>query len=101
MGCREAGEADEMGYALYRKDKILWAAGTHEYRPMGAAAIAATDLFRPGDFTPAIKAPQEKEAEFLGFFASIVDLNDYLTRQRGGERLVREDLDRGPSNSKG
>ena len=29
-----------MGYALYRKDRILWAAGTHEYRPMGVAAIA-------------------------------------------------------------
>jgi len=72
-----------MGYALYRKDKVLWAAGTHEYKPMGVAAIAATDLFRPRDFKPAIQAPREKEAEFLGFFASIVDLNDYLMRQRG------------------
>jgi hypothetical protein len=72
-----------MGYALYRKDRVLWAAGTHEYRPMGVAAIAATDLFRPRDFKPAIKAPPEKEVEFLGLFASIVDLNDYLTRQRG------------------
>ena len=72
-----------MGYALYRKDRILWALGTHEYRPMGGAAIAATDLFRPGDFHPAIRAPRENQAEFLGFFASIVDLNDYLVRQRG------------------
>lgn len=71
-----------MGFALYRKDLILWAAGTHEYRPMGVAAIAVTDLFRPRDFNPAIKAPREKEAEFLGFFASIIDLNDYLARQR-------------------
>jgi hypothetical protein len=72
-----------MGYALYRKDRILWAAGTHEYRPMGVAAIAVTDLFRPRDFRPAIKAPSEKEADFLGFFASIVDLNDFLLRERG------------------
>jgi hypothetical protein len=72
-----------MGYALYRKDRILWAAGTHEYRPMGVAAIAATDLFRPRDFKPAIKAPAETEAEFLGFFASIVDLNHFLMRGRG------------------
>jgi hypothetical protein len=72
-----------MGYALYRKDKILLAAGTHEYRPMGVAAIAVTDLFRPRDFKPAILAPRDKETEFLGFFASIVDLNDYLTRIRG------------------
>jgi len=50
---------------------------------MGVAAIAVTDLFRPRDFKPAIKAPAEKEAEFLGFFASIVDLNDFLMRQRG------------------
>ena len=74
-----------MGYALYRKDKILWASGTHEYRPMGTAAIAATDLFRPRDFTPRIRPPAETEAEFLGFFASIVDLNDFLTRARGAE----------------
>lgn len=72
-----------MGYALYRKDRVLWAAGTHEYRPMGVATIAITDLFRPRDFKPAIKAPSEKEAEFVGFFASIVDLNDYLQRERG------------------
>jgi hypothetical protein len=72
-----------MGYALYRKDKILWAAGTHEYRPMGVAAIAATDLFRPRDFTPRISPPAETQAEFLGFFASIVDLNDFLQRIRG------------------
>lgn len=72
-----------MGYALYRKDRILWAAGTHEYRPLGVAAIAATDLFRPRDFKPAIKAPAENEVEFLGFFASIVDLNHFLVRQRG------------------
>ena len=72
-----------MGYALYRKDRILWAAGTHEYRPMGIAAIAVTDLFRPRDFRSGVKVPAEKEAEFLGFFASIVDLNDYLVRQRG------------------
>ena len=72
-----------MGYALYRKDRILWAAGTHEYKPMGVAAIAATDLFRPRDFKAAIKAPAENEAEFLGFFASIVDLNDFLMRGRG------------------
>ncbi|HEY3840155.1 MAG TPA: hypothetical protein VGL72_26465 [Bryobacteraceae bacterium] len=72
-----------MGYALYRKDRILWAAGTHEYKPMGVAAIAATDLFRPRDFRPTTKAPREREAEFLGFFASIVDLNDFLMRERG------------------
>jgi hypothetical protein len=72
-----------MGYALYKKDGVLWAAGTHEYRPMGTAAIAITDLFRPRDFTPKIRAPRETEAEFLGFFASIVDLNDYLLRKRG------------------
>jgi hypothetical protein len=71
-----------MGFALYRKDLVLWAAGTHEYRPMGAAAIAASDLFRQRDFKPANVAPLETEAEFLGFFASIVDLNDYLLRRR-------------------
>ena len=75
-----------MGYALYRQERTLWAAGTHEYRPMGVAAIAVTDLFRPRDFKPSIKVPLEKEADFLGFFASIVDLNDYLVRQRSVQR---------------
>jgi len=49
---------------------------------MGAAAIAITDLFRPRDFTPHIRAPRESEAEFVGFFASIVDLNDFLLNTR-------------------
>jgi len=71
-----------MGYALFRKDGVVWAAGTHEYRPMGVAAISVTDLFRPGDFSPRIPVPRERDADFVGFFASIVDLNDYLQRQR-------------------
>ncbi len=82
LGIRTNILQENMGYMLYRKDRILWAAGTHEYRPAGVAAIAATDLFRPRDFSTSIKAPHEKEAEFLGFFASIVDLNDYIMRQR-------------------
>lgn len=77
-----------MGFALYRKDLVLWAAGTHEYRPMGVAAIAATDLFRPRDFRAANRVPRQNEAAFLGFFASIPDMNDYLTRLRAGRATV-------------
>jgi hypothetical protein len=71
-----------MGFALYQKDLVYWAAGTHEYRPMGVAAIAATDLFRPRDFRGILNPSLETEAEFVGFFASIVDVNDFLLRKR-------------------
>jgi hypothetical protein len=29
-----------MGFALWMEDEVAWAQGTHEYRPMGSAAMA-------------------------------------------------------------
>lgn len=70
-----------MGFALWRHNGLLWAQGTHEYRPMGAAVIAASDLFRPRDFHPTRRLCVAG-GEFLGFFASIGHLNAYLESRR-------------------
>jgi hypothetical protein len=48
---------------------------------MGVAVISATDLFRARDFDPRRGAP-ETEAGYIGLFASLVDLNDWLERAR-------------------
>jgi hypothetical protein len=70
-----------VGFALWTADGLAWAQGTHEYKPMGVAVISATDLFRPRDFDPGRRAP-ESAAAYIGLFASMVDLNDWLESQR-------------------
>jgi hypothetical protein len=68
-----------VGFALWTAAGLAWAQGTHEYKPMGAAVISATDLFRQRDFDPRRRVP-EKTATYVGLFASIVDLNDWLEK---------------------
>jgi hypothetical protein len=70
-----------MGFALWTANGLAWAQGTHEYKPMGAAVISKTDLFRQRDFHPARRVP-EKKSDYIGLFASIVDLNDWLEQHR-------------------
>ena len=36
----------------WRVNTLAWAQGTYEYRPMGAAVISKSDLFRRRDFSP-------------------------------------------------
>jgi hypothetical protein len=60
---------------------LAWAQGTYEYRPMGAAVISSSDLFRRRDFSARRKAP--RWAEYVGQFASIGHLNQELVRRRG------------------
>ena len=45
-----------MGYELWIDRDLAWARGTYEYRPMGAAVIAASDLFRARDGIEGIEA---------------------------------------------
>lgn len=71
-----------MGFALWTENGLAWAQGTHEYKPMGAAVISTTDLFRPKDFSPARRAPSEEDRSYVGLFASIVDLNAWLEKNR-------------------
>ena len=67
-----------MGFALWVKDGVARAEGTHEYRPMGVALISVTDLFRARDFRPRRTQTETPARDFAGFFASITHLNHYL-----------------------
>ncbi|MGD0942611.1 MAG: hypothetical protein ABR905_23210 [Terracidiphilus sp.] len=69
-----------MGFALWidHHDRVAWAQGTHEYRPMGTAAIAVTDQFRHRDFCQTRRAPRHVRDSFVGFFGSLGTINDYL-----------------------
>jgi len=76
-----------VGFELYVSGGIARAEGTHEYRPMGTAVISATDLFRSRDFNPRCPGTKDRREDFAGFFASLVDLNDYLRRLRGARSI--------------
>ena len=71
-----------MGFALWLDSETAWAAGTHEYRPMGVAVIAASDLFRTRDFSPARRAPSRRDAAFAGLFGSLEEVNYFLGSRR-------------------
>ena len=79
-----------MGFALWTYDGLAWAQGTHEYKPMGTAVISTTDLFRQKDFNPARRAPSEEDDSYIGLFASIVDLNAWLEKNRRVPRRLRD-----------
>lgn len=71
-----------MGFAVWIEGDTAWCAGTHEYRPMGVAVVAASSLFSARDFGRLRPAPQDRAGEhFRGLFASLVDVNAYMTRQ--------------------
>ena len=62
---------------------VAWAQGTHEYRPLGTAAIAHTDQFRHRDFRQARRRPANLSPAFAGFFGSLEEVNVFL---RGRKR---------------
>ena len=76
-----------MGFALWIEDDEpsggqAWAQGTHEYKPMGAAVIAASDRFRQRDFIPRRRCPARLDRRFIGLFASLNDVNAFLEKYR-------------------
>ncbi len=71
-----------MGFAVWMDGDVAWAAGTSEYRAMGVAVVARTDLFRPSDFRR--DRPRPRQARFAGHFASIGQVNSWLRERRGG-----------------
>jgi hypothetical protein len=71
-----------MGFALWIEDELAWAQGTHEYKPMGAAVIARNGVFSPRDFDRRRKSPYRYHPAFIGFFASMGDLNAYMKNKR-------------------
>jgi hypothetical protein len=73
-----------VGFALWidGDERLAWAAGTHEYRPMGSAVIALSDQFRPRDFRRGRTQPSRLDHSFAGFFGSLEELNQHLRRAR-------------------
>lgn len=71
-----------MGFALWLDRETVCCSGTHEYRPLGTAIVAASDLFASRDFRRTRPAPSRLSAQFHGLFASLEDVNDYLRRRR-------------------
>ena len=78
-----------MGFALWTDAGLAWAAGTSEYRSMGAAVVSDTDLFRAADFRPG-RRPAVSSPTFAGHFASLGQINDYLVKARGHGRRPGE-----------
>jgi hypothetical protein len=78
-----------MGFHLWIVDDIAWAEGTYEYRPMGAAVIAASDLFRRRDFHARSRAPR-LPGTYNGQFASLGHINAHLMARRRAPVSVRE-----------
>jgi hypothetical protein len=71
-----------MGFDLWLDGELAWAQGTYEYRPMGAAVISASDLFRRRDFDSKRRADKSPGARFVGQFASLGHLNANLKSRR-------------------
>jgi hypothetical protein len=71
-----------MGFALWIHDGLALAMGTHEYRPMGVAVIAASDVFTGAAFSRRRPLPPRDQPGYEGLFASIPDLNQHLVRRR-------------------
>lgn len=77
-----------MGFALWTDGETAWAQGTHEYRPMGGAVVAAGDQFRGGDFNSGRLFRDLPESLFVGYFASLSMVNVWL-RSKGRRQRAR------------
>jgi len=86
-----------MGFGLWIVGKQAWAAGTHEYRPMGTAVIAENGTFSARDFSRERRSPGRRHSSFIGLFGSLEGVNEYLGRRpkvdRSGSDAVRQLLD--------
>jgi hypothetical protein len=79
-----------MGFALWldTKNRLAWAQGTQEYRPMGAAVIAITGQFRHRDFQQTRSCPRHLRNSFAGFFGSLEEVNEFLRSRARPRRRV-------------
>lgn len=76
-----------MGFAVWKDEELAWAAGTSEYRAMGVAVVANTDLFRHADFRNGARRRPPLGAPFIGYFASLGHVNQYLKQTRPRRRV--------------
>ncbi len=84
-----------MGFALWVDGDTACCAGAHEYRPMGVAIIAITDLFAARDFQPLLRPPSRGNRQFRGLFASLEAVNHYMAQQRSQRRNSAQAFHRG------
>jgi hypothetical protein len=77
-----------VGFYLWFDGDVAWAQGTYEYRPMGTAAVAASDLFHRRDFSSRNRKRVPESAEYAGQFASLGHVNQQLQRRRKARRMV-------------
>ena len=72
-----------MGFYLWLEGDLAWAQGAYEYRPMGAAVISVSDLFRRRDFSPrrVVRPPSRAHQ-----YASLGHLNAQLQELRARPR---------------
>jgi len=75
-----------MGFYLWLDEDLAWAQGTYEYRPMGAAVISSSDLFRRRDFDPRRHPQPGRTATYAGQYASLGHLNAQLKTRRKSSR---------------
>jgi hypothetical protein len=68
-----------VGFYLWLEGDLAWAQGAYEYRPMGAAVISASDLFRRRDFSPRRVA---RPPSWARQYASLGHLNAQLQELR-------------------
>jgi hypothetical protein len=73
-------EGNPMGFAVWvdEAEQVVWAQGTHEYRPMGTAVIALADQFRRRDFRQSLRRPASVNSLFAGFFGSLETVNQFM-----------------------
>ena len=64
------------------EEGIAWVQGTHEYRPLGTAALSRLGQFRRKDFRQDLRRPQSLDGCFVGFFGSLETVNAYLESER-------------------
>jgi len=70
-----------MGFALWHRQPLLYCSGTHEYRPLGTAIIGDQGIFQPRDFSQLRPNLRRGTDGFLGYFASLNDVNHFLGKK--------------------
>ena len=71
---------NDVGFAVWidSAERVAWARGIHEYRPMGTAVVALSDQFRQRDFVANRVSPAHLQSCFAGFFGSLETVNEFL-----------------------
>jgi hypothetical protein len=80
-----------MGFALWREGPLVYCEGTHEYRAMGTAVVHENGVLSARDFQRAGARRTRGSVGFVGYFASLGEVNAYLRKQitrRSSHRIL-------------